>query len=122
MPRVVHFGIPVDDPERAVAFYQNVFGWEINKWDGPQEYWLATTGPDTEPGINGGLTRRQSAGDVTANTIDVPSVDEFVAKVTQNGGELVLPKTALPGIGYMAFCRDTEGNAFGLMESDPSAK
>ena len=53
MPRVVHFEIHADDPQRAANFYQNVFGWQINKWEGPEDYWLVTTGADNEPGING---------------------------------------------------------------------
>ncbi len=32
MPKVIHFELPADDPERAVAFYEKVFGWTINKW------------------------------------------------------------------------------------------
>ena len=47
MPRVIHFEIPADDPQRAVKFYREAFGWEISTWGGPGEYWLATTGPDT---------------------------------------------------------------------------
>lgn len=54
MPRVVHFEVHADDPERAANFYSGVFGWELAKWEGPQDYWLITTGPDDEPGINGG--------------------------------------------------------------------
>ena len=50
MPRVIHFEIPTDDPERAAKFYRNVFGWEIQKWDGPVEYWLVTTGDEDQPG------------------------------------------------------------------------
>jgi catechol 2,3-dioxygenase-like lactoylglutathione lyase family enzyme len=48
MARVVHFELAADDPERAVKFYQQVFGWQIHKWDGPQDYWLATTGEQGE--------------------------------------------------------------------------
>ena len=54
MPKIVHFDIPADDPMRAVAFYQEVFGWKYDKWDGPMEYWLINTGPGDEPGIHGG--------------------------------------------------------------------
>src|SRR5439155_2181220 len=43
MSRVIHFEIPASDPERASAFYQKVFGWKIEKWPGPMEYWLVTT-------------------------------------------------------------------------------
>ena len=59
MPRVVHFEIHAETPERAMEFYSGVFGWEFSKWEGTQDYWLITTGPDEEPGINGGLVRRQ---------------------------------------------------------------
>ena len=45
MPRPIHFEIPADQPERASAFYRDVFGWQFRKWDGPMPYWLITTGP-----------------------------------------------------------------------------
>src|SRR5262245_40593000 len=84
MPRVVHFEISADDPERAVTFYNKVFGWQVRKWDGPEDYWLIQTGPDSQPGINGGLFRRRGpVGHV--NTIDVPSIDEFSSRIQTNG-------------------------------------
>ncbi len=121
MPRVVHFEINADDVERAVKFYSEVFGWNIQKWEGPINYWLVITGEDAEPGINGGLMKREDPAATTVNTIDVPSVDEFAAKITAGGGKVVRPKTAIPGVGYFAYCQDTEGNAFGIMEEDESA-
>jgi predicted enzyme related to lactoylglutathione lyase len=120
MSRVVHFEIPVDDPERGVKFYQRVFDWKIDKWDGPEDYWLVTTGEKNEPGIDGAIMRRMP-GATTINTIDVPSVDEFTKKVTEAGGKIVMPKTPVPGIGYFVYCADTEGNVFGMMQNDPSA-
>jgi uncharacterized protein len=59
MPRVVHFEIHVGDPDRAINFYEKCFGWTFQKWDGPMPYWLITTGPDDQPGINGGLVPRR---------------------------------------------------------------
>ena len=58
MPRVVHFEIAADDPDRATRFYQDVFGWQSSKWEGPEEYWLVMTGSPSEPGIDGGIGRR----------------------------------------------------------------
>ena len=121
MPRVIHFEIAVDDPERASAFYYKVFGWEIQKWDGPIDYWLITTGEDKEPGIDGALMRRENPSDSLINIIDVSSVDDFVEKITQTGGEVAVPKTAVPGVGYVAYCKDTEGNTFGIMQEDENA-
>src|SRR5271156_183367 len=121
MPRVVHFEITADDPERAIAFYKEVFGWEIRKWDGPMDYWMGQTGRKEQPGINGGVTRRMGPGTAHINTVDVPSVDDFAAKIEANGGTIVMPKMAIPGVGWLAFAKDTEGIIFGVMQSDPSA-
>lgn len=121
MPRVEHFDIMADDPQRAVDFYTAVFDWEIQKWAGPMDYWMVTTGPDDKPGINGGIGKRQQPGQSGMNTIGVPSVDEYSAKVTQSGGRIIAPKSAIPGVGWFVVCMDTEGNVFGLMEDDPTA-
>ena len=122
MLRVTHFEISVDDPERAIKFYTDAFGWKIKKWEGPMDYWLITTGPEDQPGIDGGLMKREHPGASTTNTIDVPSVDEFISKITEAGGKIVAPKQSIPGVGYFAYCQDTEGNTFGIMEEDTSAK
>jgi predicted enzyme related to lactoylglutathione lyase len=121
MPRVIHFEIHADDPKRAAKFYEKAFDWKIEKWAGPVDYWLATTGQEKEPGINGAIMRRSRKGRVW-NTIDVPSVDQYLKKIVQAGGKVMQKKTVIPGVGYMAYCKDTEGNVFGIMQNDPSAK
>jgi hypothetical protein len=121
MPRVIHFEITADDPQRAVEFYRQVFDWDIKKWDGPQPYWLVRTGDSSSPGIDGGISPRQgNSGHI--NTIDVPSVDEYASRVIAKGGAVIVPRHAIPGVGYLAYCTDTEGSTFGLMQGDPSAK
>jgi predicted enzyme related to lactoylglutathione lyase len=122
MPRVVHFEIDAKKPDRAIKFYEKVFSWKIKKWEGPVEYYLITTGKESEPGIDGGLSRRTEPEPSTVNTIDVPSVDEFIKKVEASGGTIIRPKMAVPGVGYMAYFKDPEGNIFGMMENDESAK
>ena len=57
MLRVTHFEMPADDPERLAEFYTNVFGWTVEKWDGPVDYWLVMTGDEGVPGIDGGIRR-----------------------------------------------------------------
>ena len=126
MPRVVHFEIHADDPTRATNFYRNVFDWQINKWEGPEDYWLITTGPATQPGINGAILQRRGPinGDAVIAyvcTIDVPSVDDIAAKITSHGGTIVLPKMAVPHVGWLLNAKDTEGNIFGALQNDPSA-
>jgi len=121
MSRVVHFEIPADNPERAAGFYKKAFGWKIERWPGPMEYWMVNTGPDGVPGINGGLMKKGNVT-TTTNTVGVESVDNAIAAITNAGGKLIMPKTPIPTVGYFAYCQDTEGNLFGVMQSDPSAK
>ena len=121
MPRVCHFEINADDIDRASAFYRDVFGWKIEKWQGPFDYWMVMTG-DEEPGIDGGMMKRPHPGATIVNTISVPSVDEYTEKVKAKGGKIVMEKMPIPEVGYMAYFLDTEGNPFGIMEGDPSAK
>jgi predicted enzyme related to lactoylglutathione lyase len=121
MSRVVHFEIPADDPERSIKFFESVFGWKIEKWDGPIEYWLIMTGDENEPGIDGGLGRRESPETGVEVTIDVKDLDQSLVAVEANGGTVTRSRMAVPGVGWMAYITDTEGNIFGLMESDTSA-
>ena len=122
MPRVIHFEVGAEDPERAVKFYEEVFGWTTQRWDGPQSYWLLTTGPDGQPGINGGLMKRDARFPAVVNTLDVPDVEEYCEKIQAGGGSIMLPKHAVAGIGWVAYCQDTEGNTFGIMQFDPSVQ
>jgi len=127
MPRVIHFEIVADNPERAMKFYKEVFGWEFNKWDGPQDYWLVKTGEDSQPGINGGLTPKTNQGSGNTggritNSIDVASIDEFSNKISMEGGKVLSPKMPIPGVGYLAICEDTEGISFGIIQYDRNAK
>jgi predicted enzyme related to lactoylglutathione lyase len=127
MPRVVHFEIHADNPERAIRFYQGIFGWEFTKWAGPMDYWLIKTGPDGQPGINGGMIKGMGSIDGTAViayvcTIDVANVDDYTQKITAAGGTIALPKMPVLGVGWLAYAKDNEGNLFGYMHRDPSAK
>jgi predicted enzyme related to lactoylglutathione lyase len=125
--RVVHFEIHAGDCQRAIAFYTALFGWEFTKWNGGMEYWVIKTGPSSELGIDGGLLPRRGEIDGQAViayvcTIEVKSVDESLAKIASLGGKMVVPKMALPAVGWMAYAKDTEGNIFGVMQPDPTAK
>ena len=123
MSRVFHFEIHVEDIDRAKQFYENVFSWVFKHWGGSMEYWLIETGPDSEPGINGGMLPRREelmSDNVTAFvcTIAVDSIDRTLDLVTSNGGIIALPTMAVPGLGWLAYCKDTEGNIFGISQFD----
>ena len=106
MQRVIHFEIYTRDPEAVCPFYQDVFGWKFQKFEGgPIEYWLVTTGDNNDPGINGGLARPregQSAG--TINTIAVSSLDQSIKKIEERGGRICVAKMGDPQCGMASLC------------------
>jgi predicted enzyme related to lactoylglutathione lyase len=115
MAKVVHFEIPAEDPEQMAQFFEKVFGWEIQRWEGPFDYWLITTGPDDEPGIHGAIMTREM-GDTIRNTIQVESLDLATEKIEANGGKMLTERGDIPGVGSMAAFQDPEGNVFVIME------
>jgi len=120
MPTICHFEIAADDIQRAKNFYSEMFGWEIEDYQ-DMEYWLIRTTKDNS-GIGGGIYKRTEPQQSILNYIDVPSVEEFSAKVEKLGGKIVMPKAPVPEMGWFVICLDTENNPFGLWESDKEAK
>jgi len=110
MSRVIHFEIHAEQPERAIQFYTGLFGWQFTAWNGSVPYWLVTTGPIEGQPVN-----------AYACTVDVASVDAALKTIAELGGTIALPKMAIPGVGWLAYGKDTEGNIFGVMQADPSA-
>lgn len=124
MPSIVHFDISAENTERAKAFYESVFDWKITELTGPVPYKLIETADAAgNPGVGGGIAKRMEGdeGGIT-NFIGVDSVDEYLKKVEAAGGTVVQGKMPVPGFGYLAVCRDTEGNRFGLWETNEYAQ
>jgi len=135
MNRVIHFEIHADDPERAATFYGEVFGWDVKAWavagvGAPTEnqYWLVTTGSDGEPGINGGIVFRRGAAPAEGQavnayvcTVGVASLDESIARALAAGATMAVPKMPIKHVGWLAYCKDPDGNIFGLMQKDVNA-
>ena len=118
MTSIIHFDISAEDVLRAKNFYEQLFGWKIEKFPGgPVEYYLIETRTAKgERGIGGGLAKREKDYQKITNFIQVDAIDEAIAKVKELGGEIVESKSTIPNIGFIAGCRDTEGNIFGVME------
>ena len=120
MPRPVHFEIFADDLDRAQRFYETVFGWSVTP-TGP-DYRRVTTGRDG-PGIDGAMLPRRGPGGgggtpVTAwaCTVDVDDLDGYLKQALAAGGSQALPRMDIPGVGAVAYARDTEGNIFGMRQ------
>lgn len=129
MSRPIHFEIHADDPARAIDFYELVLGWTFKQF-GDEEYWLISTGAGDTPGINGGLVRRQGPHPAPNApppmtgflcTMEVKDLETFEHAVVNAGGTIAVPRRAIPGVGWLTYARDTEGNIFGLSQPDPSA-
>ena len=125
MPRPVHFEIHASDPERAVEFYTEVFGWKIERW-GEVPYWTISTGEGA--GIDGGLVQRMGPAPEGpapvhgfVNTIDVTDLDASLEAVFKAGGSEALPKNPVPGVGWLAYVKDPDGNIFGMLQADENA-
>lgn len=118
--RVVHFEIPCDDPQKTMDFFRDVFGWTFQQF-GTEQYWSVTTGEAAAPGINGGLMKKRDPRQPVANSIDVADIDKTMQEVERAGGNIVVPKMAIPSIGWLAYFTDPDGNIHGLYQHDPSA-
>jgi len=111
------------DIEKAKTFYGKVFGWTFTKFgDEGMPYWLTKTGPDGEPGIDGGfMTRHPGMSPGTVNTMGVESVDKAVETIKAAGGSIAMEKMAIPGMGWVAYAMDLEGTLFGVFQMDSAA-
>jgi len=124
MNRPVHFEIISKDPERTSEFYKKAFGWDSQSWQ-DSGYWLVMTGEESggAPGIDGGIMSEKDAVEVFGQevpayicTLEVEDIDSAIASVTSSGGSLINEKNQIQGVGWHVYCRDPDGNIFGLME------
>ncbi len=123
--RIVHFEIPFDDQDRASAFYERAFSWQLASMPG-MGYTLVTTGPSSqetgpsEPGfINGGMLQRQTPITSPVLVIDVPDIDATLSTIGELGGSTVRGKEPVGDMGFAAYFTDSEGNLVGLWQSAP---
>ena len=123
MVAMVMFEIHASDPERAARFYGEAFDWQF---DNPANdfYRLTNDSP-----VQGSIFRRRGPDPVDgqplnawACTLQVESVDAALSAVQRAGGRSAVPKFALPGVGWSAYFKDTEGNIVGLFETYAGAR
>jgi uncharacterized protein len=119
--RVTHFEIPAANPGECMEFYSSVFGWQFRQF-GTEPYWLAISGNESTPGINGAIMKEIAPGQPVVNTITVDDIDAMLEKVVKHGGRIHKPKWAIPSVGWLAFVADPQGNMHGIMQADPNVK
>ncbi len=132
MDPVVHFEMPYEDAARLSAFYQKVFGWQMNP-TGPEmgDYvTAATTETDANrmvktPGaINGGFYPKKASGasPIPSVVISVADLDAAMTKVKESGGSVIGEPVDIPGIGRYVSFTDTEGNRVSILQPAPRAQ
>lgn len=121
MSKMVHFEIPADDTTGAIKFYSTVFGWKFTEFM-PGEYWSVEAGPAEEMGINGGLMKCRDLGQPIGNYINCENLEATMEMISKNGGQIVVPKSPVPTMGWFAFFKDPDGNIVGIWQIDSNAK
>jgi uncharacterized protein len=125
MSGIGYFEIQADNPEPAMRFYGDIFGWQFVKVEGlPIPYWRIETG-----GIRGGLLKRPAPTPPLGHgtnayvcSMEVDNFDSVAAEIMKRGGQVALEKFAVPGVCWQGYFIDSDGNTFGLFQPDPQAK
>lgn len=125
MNTVGYFEIQSSNPHREIEFYKNVFDWKFIKEEYvPIEYYRIETNS-----INGGLLKRpaqvppmKSGTNAFCCSIQVENFDRMQERILQNGGQVTLPKFAIPGRCWQGYFMDADSNVFGIFEVNENAK
>jgi predicted enzyme related to lactoylglutathione lyase len=115
---VCFFEIPADNLEKLQNFYNGLFGWTFQRMPGPMEYYMITTGSGE---TKGGMMQRQNPQHVPINYVMVESVENAQKKAQELGAQVIVPRTAVPAMGWFAVMMDPQNNAFGLWQDDTKA-
>lgn len=122
MSTIVHFDVPAENIDRAKKFYTELLGWKFESWPGMEYNLITTTNLEGVPGVGGGMGKRVDPSQRMVNYFGVKSIDAAIQQVKNLGGRMLSDKMAVPTMGYLANCVDTEGNTFGLWEENHEAR
>lgn len=111
MPYVNYVEFNVGDVEASRKFYKEVFDWDPQPWGG-DDYLVASHGD--EPGIDTGITESPDGEPITVAVITVDDIDGYLAKALVAGGDILVPKFHIEGVGHAAYVADTNGLMIGL--------
>ncbi|MFT3981492.1 MAG: VOC family protein [Ferruginibacter sp.] len=124
MNSLVYFEIQSSSPEREVKFYETVFGWSFTRDENiPIEYYRIEA-----PNMHGGLLKRPvaipAAGTGTnafTCSIEVENFDQTSELIQEIGGQVAMPKFAIPGKCWQGYFLDPDNNVFGIVQVDEHA-
>ena len=125
MNTIGYFEIQSSNPKRDVKFYEEVFKWKFIRQEFiPIEYYRIETNS-----ISGGLLARpakvppiDSGTNAFVCSIQVESFDKTAETILKNGGQIAMPKFAIPERCWQGYFLDLDNNTFGIFEVDEKAK
>ena len=112
-PTVIHFEIVGKDQQALQRYWSDLFGWKLDT-NNPGGYGM-TNHEDTGIVVGIGGTLDGSAGHVTGY-VRVADIDATLAKATELGGSVIMPKFSPDGSAQLALVADSEGHVVGLTE------
>lgn len=125
MNTIGYFEIQSSEPQRDITFYKNIFGWKFIKEEHvPVEYYRIET-----HSINGGLLKRpakvpstQMGTNAFVCSIQVENFDKMAEHILKHGGQIAMPKFAIPNRCWQGYFIDLDHNTFGIFEVDEKAE
>ena len=120
MYRVTKFDVPATTPLKSIAFYNQVFGWTFQPSQN-QTKWTARVDSSNHQIFGNPFMQKAKSAQSLTNAIEVKNVESTLSNIVLEGGEVIVPKFAIPGIGWMAYFKDLEQNVFGIIQSEMAA-
>jgi hypothetical protein len=124
MNTIEYFEIQSSEPSREVAFYASLFGWKFIREEFVSiEYYRIET-----DGIRGGLMKRhtkvpppENGSNAFVCSVMVENFDKTSEQILALGGQIALPKFAIPGRCWQGYFLDLDQNTFGIFEANEKA-
>ncbi|MBB4807132.1 putative enzyme related to lactoylglutathione lyase [Chryseobacterium defluvii] len=124
--KLTHFAIHIDEIERAKSFYNEIFGWGFSSYG--QSDFFQIKADNTEEGELIGAMQSRKYSSVHERVIglecsfNVDDIDKTIEKIKISNGQILMPKTVIPYVGWIAKFLDTEGNLICIIQYDNSVR
>ncbi len=110
---VVHFEVHTEDSAVLREFYSEIFGWKLGVV--PDGSYARVDTDAGGAGIIGGIAQAADGLTGVMFYIQVPDIDEHLARIEAAGGTVLMPRAESPMITTAIFT-DPDGNRVGLTE------
>jgi len=111
------------EPEKAVPFYEALFGWKVTHGDNPEDKYLhISAGQQMIGGVVPVEHRDPSVPSHWLSYIAVTDCDASAAMAASLGGKIIFGPMTMEKVGRMAYVADPQGAIFALFQPAISAQ